>query len=146
MKDLATNTDVLGHSAKISFPEQGLTDISARIDTGARTSAIWASRAELVGGRLEVVFLGSSHDAYSGQVHTFDDFSSIVVTSSNGQAEERFMVKLLVRVVGRKIRASFTLANRSQQVYPVLVGRNILRGKFIVDVKQSMPLTGKGKL
>ena len=47
----------------------------------------------------------------------------------------RYKVKIPVVVKGRKIKANFTLADRSAQVYPVLVGRNILRGKFVVDVK-----------
>ena len=37
--------------------------------------------------------------------------------------------------MGRRIRATFTIANRQTQVYPVLIGRNVLRGKFIIDVK-----------
>ena len=45
------------------------------------------------------------------------------------------MIKMLVIISGKKIRARFTLANRSTQKYPVLVGRNILRRKFVVDVK-----------
>jgi hypothetical protein len=36
--------------------------------------------------------------------------------------------------------ATFTLADRSSQVYPVLIGRATLRGKFIVDVQMGSPL------
>ena len=47
---------------------------------------------------------------------------------------------MLVVVKGKKIRATFTIANRASQVYPVLIGRNILRGKFVVDVKKGKKL------
>ena len=62
------------------------------------------------------------------------EYDKIVVQSTIGEAEERYKIQLLIELSGRRIRASFTLANRSRQVYPVLVGRNVLSGKFIVDV------------
>ena len=40
----------------------------------------------------------------------------------------------------RRIRAHFTIANRRTQVYPVLIGRNVLYGKFVVDVAKGTPL------
>lgn len=112
----------------------------ARIDTGAQTSAIWVSKAEVVEGRLHVVFLGEQHKAFTGEEHIFDNYSRVMVASSNGHTEPRFKVKLLAKIAGKKIRATFTLADRSTQVYPVLLGRNVLRGKFVVDVKQGKVL------
>ena len=70
----------------------------------------------------------------------FQDFDSVVVTSSNGQSQERYKIRLLVKLKGKKVRAWFTLADRSTQVYPVLIGRNVLAGKFIVDVKRGSTL------
>jgi hypothetical protein len=49
-------------------------------------------------------------------------------------SEERYKVKLLVVVNNRQIRAWFTLTDRSKRSYPVLLGRNVLHRKFIVDV------------
>lgn len=139
--DKQTAKKVIGRVEPVSFPEIGLGNLPARIDTGAKTSAIWVSSARVVDGKLYVTFLGKSHPVYSGQVHVFDDFTSVVVASSNGQSEKRFKVKLLMNLAGKKIRATFTLADRSSQVYPVLVGRSTLHGKFIVDVKKGKPLT-----
>lgn len=143
--DKQTDKNMIGRAEPVSFPEIGLDNLSARIDTGAKTSAIWVSSVTVVDGKLHVIFLGKSHPAYSGQVHTFDDFTSVVVASSNGQSEKRFKVKLLINLAGRKIRATFTLADRSTQVYPVLVGRSTLHGKFIVDVKRGKPLSAQEK-
>ena len=131
---------VIGRAEVLSFPEIGIHDVHARIDTGAQTSAIWVSSAQIVNGRLEVVLLGKGHAGYTGNKIIFEDYSRAMVASSNGQAEARFKVKILVKLAGKKIRATFTLADRSTQVYPVLVGRNILRGKFVVDVKQGTSL------
>jgi hypothetical protein len=67
------------------------------------------------------------------------DFEQVVVASSIGAEQARYKVNMLVKIRGKKIRTSFTLADRSQQAYPVLIGRNALRGKFLVDVQSGKP-------
>jgi hypothetical protein len=131
---------VIGRVEPLQFPEIGVREVHARIDTGAKTSAIWASRIWFEEGALAVVFFSETRPEYSGKVYHFNTYEQTVVASSNGQAETRYKVKLLVNIKGRSIRAHFTLADRSTQVYPVLIGRNVLRGKFVVDVKQGKPL------
>lgn len=127
---------VIGRAERVSFPELGFAAVPARIDTGAKTSAIWASSVERHGDHLQVVFFGEGSEQYTGQTVAFDSFEEIIVASSNGQAEKRYKVRLLVKIAGKKVRAGFTLADRSTQVYPVLIGRNVLTGKFLVDVKK----------
>lgn len=129
-----TKRRLIGNSTRIIFPELYLADIPARVDTGARLSSVWAS-AEEEDGRLKVVFFGKDSPLYTGVPVYFGSYEQLVVASSMGHTQRRYVVKLLVSIGGKKIRASFTLANRSSQVYPILIGRNVLRGKFIVDVK-----------
>jgi len=136
MSDKRKQPEIVGRAENISFPDFHLENIPARIDTGARTSALWASDITVNEGVLSFVFFGEGSPQYTGERITFETFEEQVVASSNGMTERRFKVKLLVKLKGRKIRASFTLANRVTQVYPVLVGRNVLLGKFIVDVKR----------
>ncbi len=129
------NYEIIGQAEHIDFPELGIVAIPARIDTGARTSAIWASSVQETADGLEFVLFDKQSPFYSGEKILVKSFERRLVTPSNGLAEERYMVKLLVTIGGRKIRARFTLANRSTQRYAVLVGRNVLRGKFVVDIK-----------
>ncbi len=110
--------------------------IQARIDTGARTSAIWSSEAKEVNGKLEVIFFGPESPHYDGKKHIFTDYDLRMVKPSTGEEQERYVIKMPVKIGGRKVRAKFTLADRSTQTYPVLIGRNVLRGKFVVDVKK----------
>ncbi|MEO8104866.1 MAG: RimK/LysX family protein [Candidatus Saccharibacteria bacterium] len=124
----------LGQTAEIILPEISLTHLNARVDTGAKTSAIWVSEVTEVAGGLEVLFFGEGVPHFRPQTAMFKDYGDTIVTSSNGSSEARFKVKLTCRVAGRSIRAWFTLADRSTLTYPVLLGRNLLRGKFIVDV------------
>lgn len=132
--------ETIGRAEKITFPGIGGVNTHARIDTGARTSAIWASHTKETEEGLEVIFFGEGSPEYTGDIYTFNTYGNLVVANSSGHTETRYTVKLVVILNGRKIRATFTLANRSTQVYPVLIGRNVLRGKFIVDVKQGSAL------
>lgn len=127
----------IGRSEKVDFSELGALHTPARIDTGAKTSAIWVTSAKEVDGGLEAVFFGTGSEWFTGKPVLFPTYAEVVVASSNGIAEERYKVRLLVSIAGKRIRAWFTLADRSAQAYPVLIGRNVLRGKFLVDVSQS---------
>jgi hypothetical protein len=130
----------IGRSETTSFPELPVEAVHARIDTGARTSTIWVSQAHERDGALQVIFFGKGSPHYTGTVVTFKEFDRIVVTNSTGHMQTRYKVRLLVKLKGKKVRAWFTLADRSTQVYPVLIGRNVLLGKFIVDVKRGSAL------
>lgn len=128
------NKQIIGKAEAVGFPELGVEETHARIDTGAKTSAIWASSVSETEQGLEVVFFGPGSECFTGQAITFKTYSETVVASSNGAVERRYKVRLLLVIAGRRIRAWFTLADRASQVYPILVGRNVLRGKFLVDV------------
>lgn len=139
MNEATKELRIIGRAENISLPEQGIDKIPARIDTGAKTSAIWASNMQVKDGVLSFVFFDKQSQFYNGVRHNVTEFAEQVVASSNGMVEKRFRVQLLVKIRGKKIRAAFTLANRSTQVYPVLIGRNVLTGKFVVDVKKGKP-------
>lgn len=127
---------VIGRAEEVDFKELGLTAVPARIDTGARTSSVWASDIKEHDGALEFVLFGKDNHHYSGQKISTKQYQTMLVSSSTGEVQERYVVHLLVSLGGRNIRARFTLADRSTQAYPILIGRNVLRGKFMVDVKQ----------
>lgn len=138
-----TQKQMIGRAEPVSFPEIGIETTAARIDTGAKTSSIWATASVDESGRLKVEFFAGDKETGGPFVHYYDDYQTIVVASSNGHSERRYRIQLLVVLAGRRIRAKFTLANRSTQVYPVLVGRNVLHRKFIVDVELGSPLVEK---
>lgn len=142
MKNINNNVKILsmneltliGQSEHVELPELSLVKIPARIDTGAKISTIWASDISVNDGSLSFVLFDKKSKYFTGKTLTFTEYEQRDVKSSNGISESRYVVKFLVIIKGRKIRARFTLANRSKQTYPVLIGRNILRRKFVVDV------------
>lgn len=139
--------DMVGRSEKVQFPELlGSKRVPARIDTGATTSALWASDVRESDGVLRFrLFDKTSPDYDPEKEYVFTDFSTKVVASSVGLPQRRYLIKIPVKLKNKVIRASFTLADRSTQVYPVLIGRNVLRGKFIVDVRAGKPLFSQEK-
>lgn len=131
---------LIGRAERVDFPELELYKVPARVDTGAKTSALWATNIIVQDGILTATLFGKDSEFYSGQPVTFETFETTVVSTSSGEIQERYKIRLLVKIKGKKIRAWFTLADRSTQVYPVLIGRNVLLGKFVVDVKHGHTL------
>jgi hypothetical protein len=125
---------IIGQIGTVIFPELSNGNTEARIDTGAQTSAIWVSSVKETPNGLAVIFFDKSSKLYTGKSVILTEYADTVVISSNGNSERRYKVRLLCVVAGRRIRGWFTLADRSKQKYPVLLGRNLLKGKFIVDV------------
>lgn len=139
---MASNKQIIGRVETVKFTKLGDIGIAARIDTGAKTSSLWASKVKIRDdGRLSFKLFAKGSPYYSGKDIVMRAYEETVVSSSMGGIQQRYKVKLTVVINNRKIRAAFTLADRSRQVYPVLIGRNILRGKYIVDVMRGKALT-----
>ena len=130
---LNPNIKVIGRREYVSFPEFGLTKVEAKIDTGAYTCAIHCRYISL--GKhnekemLTVKFLNN-------KMYYFENFTKKKIRNSFGEMEERFIIKTLISIGRKKIRTSISLTDRGSMRYPVLIGRKLLKGKFVVDVNQ----------
>ncbi len=133
---------IIGRVEKVTFPElQGMV-LHARIDTGAKTSSIWATNIEETPSGLKVQF-GYRNKKIQPMEQLFAHYDRVRVASSMGHEQVRYRIKIPIIIRKRRIYATFTLADRSKQVYPVLIGRNTLLRKFIVDVSLGSPLRDK---
>lgn len=130
---------IIGRAEKVRFPELGNCVLYARIDTGAKTSSIWAMDISETEDGLVVRFASPEHEINVHQA-VFRHYDKVRVASSMGHQQVRYKVKIPVVLRRRRIVATFTLSDRSTQVYPVLIGRSTLAGKFIVDVSRGSPL------
>lgn len=124
----------IGRVEQVRLKGYSDTALPARIDTGATISSIWASDISEVGGKLTFKLLGEKSRLFSGKVITATKYGQRVIASSTGHIQTRYVVKMPVQIKGRTVSARFTLADRSTQTYPVLIGRNVLRNNFLVDV------------
>lgn len=136
---------VLGRSDRVDLPDLGLVDIHAKIDTGAYTSSLHCSRAEVVDGQLEFILLDEEHPEFTGMPFRVRAFEQREIRNSFGEAELRYVIKSRIRIHGRLIRAEFSLSNRGNLRFPVLLGRKILRHRFLIDVtKKDISYLNKG--
>ncbi len=126
----------IGRTEHIALPGLGIARVAAKIDTGAYRSALHYQRIKLrtVDGvkQLSVVF------QMGGQRKTkvFRAFKRVSVKSSNGEVSRRYLISTRVRLGQHIVRAQFTLFDRSDMKYQVLLGRKFLRGRFLVDVSR----------
>jgi hypothetical protein len=126
--------EILGRSDRVNLPGLGLKNIHAKIDTGAYTSSLHCSRAEVVNGRLEFVLLDDEHPEFTGMIFTADTFTQRMVKNSFGVAERRYTIQTAIQIFNETILAEFTLSDRDALRFPILLGRKILRDRFLIDV------------
>jgi hypothetical protein len=128
---------IIGRSESMTFVEfEGLESVPAKTDTGAYRSAVHASNIHLdkESGVLSFDLLGG-HPVCGAMTHRIEtkEFSEIWVENSFGHREDRFEVKMKVKLGPKIFTARFSLADRSKKIYPILLGRKLLNNRFLVD-------------
>ena len=124
----------IGRTDKIDFPKLGLFNIDVKIDTGAYTSAIHCTSIIEDDTTLRCVFNSNTHENFGKTEIVFDTFWRTNVKSSNGFKENRYKVKSEAIFFGKTYKINLTLSTRDDMKFPVLIGRQFLKRKFIVDV------------
>ena len=136
-RDDAADTDartVAGWREWVSLPGIGVPWIKAKLDTGARTSAIHAFDLEDDGGKRVRFSIHPWQGSDEDPVHVELDVVDLrEVKSSNGQTEERFVVAMDLSLVGRLVTAEVTLSRRDEMGFRMLVGREALAQGYLVD-------------
>lgn len=131
---------IVGRAELLHFQDYQIADVPAKVDTGAYRSAIHAGDITLIdnGSRLQFEILkGHPVCGALSQVITADKFKKVTIANSFGHEEERYEVWLRVKLGPRVFPASFTLADRSKKIYPILLGRKLLNGRFVVDTNET---------
>lgn len=125
----------------LSLPELGIERIKAKVDTGARTSALHAFDVAPfeVGGELWVRF--RVHPAQRDTVTTVEAAAPLVdereVRSSSGKATWRPVVRARVVLGDDDWPIEITLVRRDLMGFRMLLGRQALRHRFHVDPGRS---------
>jgi hypothetical protein len=125
----------------VSLPDLGVEWIKAKLDTGARTSALHAFDLEEIDrdGAPWVRFSihpwqRSAADSVTAELPVHDVRH---VKSSSGHVQERYVVLMAIRIGTRRIRTEVTLSRRDEMGFRLLVGREALRQGFVVDPAHS---------
>lgn len=78
--------------------------------------------------------LDEEHPGYTGSKFVFKKFKQKQIRNSSGESELRYVIKTQIKIFERLIRAEFSLSNRGNLRFPVLLGRKILRDRFLIDI------------
>lgn len=131
----------IGWREWVSLPELGIEHIKAKIDTGARTSALHAFgvRAFTKQGKKLVRF----------KIHPYQRKKDVVVecvapvidkrwvTDSGGHREQRYVIESSVKLGEQVWPIELTLTNRESMKFRMLLGRTAMKGWLIVNPGRS---------
>jgi hypothetical protein len=139
---------VIGATAFISESKSGL-PFAARIDTGAASCSLLVEKIEIKDESTRLVenvgkpirFLVKNEQ---GQEKWVESTVARVVrirsaVQQDGELDHRYKVLLTLDLEGFRKDVLVTLNNRTEMTYPLLIGRNYLRGDFLVDVDKDNP-------
>ena len=148
MTSSISNRQILGWREWVSFPELGISQIKAKIDTGARTSCLHAFYVE--------PFERDGVPWVHFDIHPIQDDTKEVIRceapvveqrlirDSGGHEELRYVIETIVSIDNNRVKAEVTLTDRDSMKFRVLLGRTAIRGNYLVDSARSY-LCGKRK-
>lgn len=131
------SSSLIGWKEWVSLPELGIPAIKAKIDTGARTSALHAYTLEefhregIYMVRFSVHPLQRRRDIVRNCEAAVLEHRS--VKNSGGQVEERYVIRTLVELGDLSWPIDITLTNRTGMRFRMLLGRTAVRGRLLID-------------
>ncbi len=136
-----TDTFIIGWEEWLALPDLGLPAIKAKVDTGARTSALHAHLIEPF-GPVDAPLVRFAVHPIAGRIDVEITCSAPIidrreVTSSNGERETRYVIRTSVRMGPRSWPIEVTLTNRETMAYRMLLGRQAIQEDMFVDPASS---------
>lgn len=135
----------IGWREWVSLPELHIFKIKAKVDTGARTSALHAFSlkpfSENGNPKISFDIHPFQHDTQSIITCVADVVDRRLVTDSGGHEEERFVIKTPITIAGQTWSIEITLTERENMLFRMLLGRSALRKHFIVNPARSFVTT-----
>lgn len=137
MKYNLTDKILVGRCEWCSLPELEIPQIKAKIDTGARTSALHAFdiHAEFIDNKKVVFFKvhpiqGNNLLTHSCRALVIDERA---IMSSNGHKEHRYIIQTTLKIGEHHYSIQLSLSNRDPLTFRLLLGREALNKRMIVD-------------
>jgi hypothetical protein len=132
---------IIGWREEISLPDLGIKKIKAKVDSGARTSSLHAFDVEIYKRGQNEYAKFSIHPEQKSSKNERECRAKILefrkVKSSNGHTELRPVILTTVQLMGEEWEVEMTLTNRDEMGFRMLLGRESIRKKFLIDTGNS---------
>ena len=133
---------IVGWIETVEFPDWKIAGIRAKIDTGARTSALHVENLEeLSRGRVRFDVMLGRRTPFRRRTVTARVVKAARVRSSNGRHEERYFVRTAIQMGGHLKEIELSLVSRGKMLFRMLLGRKALEHDFLVDVSHRHVVT-----
>ncbi len=133
--------EIIGWREWLSLPELRIDRIKAKVDTGARTSALHAFELDTVNRRDGLWVTFAVHPIQRDEQTVLRSQAKVsdrrVVRDSGGHEEERFVITTDVEIGGERWPIELTLTDRDNMGFRILLGRTAMQGRYIVDPARS---------
>ncbi len=136
MADLIT----LGWRERLALPQLGIDMLKAKLDTGARSSSLHVDTLEtfLRDGATWLRF--TIHAGRRQPVEIRCEAPALdrrAVTDTGGRRTDRWFIRSEVQLAGQQFCVDINLTDRRHMLFPMLLGRSALNGRFAVDPARS---------
>jgi len=147
VKDNKVEYKFVGWREEVSLPLFKLKNLKAKIDTGAKTSALHADKIEFITlkGKKYVKFLFTAEDGEQ-QVIKSPFIEERSIKSSNGNKTIRPVVMTEIKMGKERFKIEVTLINRGMMGFKMLIGREALIGRFLINPAKHNLLKAKSNL
>jgi hypothetical protein len=130
---------LIGWKENVALPLLGAGELVAKIDTGARVAALHAEDISIVGRKVMFTLLLS--EKYRKSEARLVDVKRI--KSSNGAIEKRPVIETDIQIGNNRFSILITLTDRADMEVPMLLGREALKGRFLVNPARSFLMRAK---
>lgn len=124
-----------------SLPGLGIDKIKMKVDTGAKTSCLHAFKLEPFdkGGEewVRIYLHPHQNDNQTEQICEAPILEQRTVRDSGGQEELRYVIETVLEMAGQRFAVELTLTNRDSMRFRMLLGRQAMEGRFMVDPQES---------
>ncbi|NTS78008.1 ATP-dependent zinc protease [Catenovulum sp. SM1970] len=132
---------IIGHLENIDLPELAISQLDVRVDTGAQTSSLHVDNLQRITIDNKPAVAFDIHPEIHNVEHVVRCQAVLhdvrKIKSSNGQSEQRYVIKTPAKLGDKTWEIEITLTDRSDMTYLMLLGRQALKGEFLVDVSQT---------